>query len=249
MLFACNTLKRPETIESFPVFGSLASGFTGFDNQKSDYHPTLLLQEPGILKSNWLKSTNVSELKVTRDTERIGAGLISYKKNNGTFITERDQFNFPEDHFLITIGERTVYQFEASYEEFVLFPCDTDNDGINEIIIEHGSGRGISTYVKYLSILKIFDTHIIEVLCIPLNGYLPSPESPDGVAWQRKYNFVRSLSGELDISVKLFLSTSAPDYIASEEYLHILQHPELLFTYDFKRKSFLIKKEEFQSEP
>ncbi len=248
MLFACDTFNQPQLTEEFPVFGSLASSTIGFDNQKSDYNPTLILHETGTLKSKWLTSTSLSELKVSKDNVRIGAGLISNKNKDGSWITERESFNFPADHLLISIGEKTVYPFEASYEEFVLFPCDIDNDGINEIILEHGIGRGTSAYVRYLSILKAFDAELIEVLCIPLNGYLPSPESPDGEAWQRTYHFVRTFAGELDISVILIPPTVVPNFISNEEYLNILQHPVLVFTYDPKKKTFLIKREEFRRE-
>ena len=44
-----------------------------------------------------------------------------------------------------------VYPFEAAYEEFMLFPCDIDNDGSDEIILEHGLGRGTAVYVRSLS--------------------------------------------------------------------------------------------------
>jgi hypothetical protein len=247
LLAGCDNEKRIQTTASVPAYGSLASGQTGFDNATSEYHPANNLSESGVLKGKWLGSDKIATLEVSLDKERMGAGTISYPKKDGTWVTEQKSYNFPNDHFLITIGKDMVYPFEAAYEEFLLFPCDIDNDGTDEIILEHGLGRGTAVYVRFLSILKIIDDELTEVLSIPLNGYLPCPEDPGGMPWQRKYHFILTFSGTYDVAVTLIPPVSVPDFLATEERLQVLQHPKLILSYDFKRRSFLIKKEELKS--
>lgn len=250
MISGCSHLIGPQSKSSVPVFGSFAAGSVGLDESASDYHPEHSLIEPGTISGNWLAPNSKTELNVLVDKELEGASTISEQQPDGTWKDSKEHFTFPKDHFIIRIGkeqneeQKAIYTFEAAYGTFTIFPCDIDGDGIDEIFLESGVARGTSVHVRSLKILKKFSEadSFVEILEVPLNGYIPRKFDP--VSWERRYWLLRTPTG-YDVVFGLVPPEEIPDYLASEEYLRILQHPQIRFAYNSKHKTYVITNERF----
>lgn len=243
----CSHASSHQVNPSLPVFGSFAAESLGLRVSASDYRPKHILTEAGKITGNWLKPNDRMDLNVLVDTELEGARTISERQPDGTWKESKVPFTFPEDHFIIKIGKEqkeheVLYFFEAAYGTFTIFPCDIDGDGIDEIFLESGQARGTSVHVRKLRILKNFSEFdsLVEILEVPLNGYIPSKYDP--LSWERHYWLSRTLIG-FDVVFDLVPPEEIPDYLASEEYLWVIQHPRIRFSYNSKLKSYVIKNE------
>jgi len=245
----CFGCKHDTKTAIVPVFGSFASGEIMFDVDVSDYRPAHTLTEPGIISARWLQANIPTPLRVSVDSEQVGARTIWHVQADGTSAKSKEEWHFPRDHFLITIGggSSLLYPFEASYEEFLVFPCDIDGDRIDEIVLEYGLGRGTSVYARKLEILKVIEGDVTKVLEVPLSGYLPPlPPRADPTPWQRRYWFVAASGARHDVVVELLPPEAVPEFLASEEDLRVLQHPRVRFTYNDRHKTFIIESERFR---
>lgn len=246
----CSHENVARAASSVPVFGSFAAGAIGLDESASDYYPDHKLTEPGLIKGKWLIPNVLTDLVVSLDKDLYGSDTISEQRSDGTWTETKVPFAFPHDHFVITIenGEKErpiIYPFEAAYEAFTVFPCDIDRDGVDEIFLETGEGRGTSVHVRKLTVLKFFpeDNTMAAILIVPLNGYIPWQQDP--LTWQRHYSLANRVGGGYDVIVDLLQPAVIPDHLASEEYLRVLQHPQMRFSYDPKHQSYVIKTEHF----
>jgi hypothetical protein len=139
---------------------------TYLDTQRSMLAPKGVLTSAGVLKGHWLARDWESELFVEPHPE------------------DAPSDDFPEDHFQVRIrdGDQwTFYQYlEAAYGAFTIFGVDLDGDGIDEVVVEYGWGRGTSAYIRKLAIGKAGAKHLNLIFETALSGYLPGTSvSPD----------------------------------------------------------------------
>ena len=56
-----------QPISQIPAFGSQYAGRVALEAARSDFVPSRLLQEPGILDGHWVSSTETHQLSISED--------------------------------------------------------------------------------------------------------------------------------------------------------------------------------------
>jgi hypothetical protein len=84
--------------------------------------------------------------------------------------------SFPEDHLLLTIdladGQEVLrHAFESSYGGFELVFHDLTGDGLEELLLVAGEGRGTSVRTESLSILALQEDGVSSILEQRLSDY------------------------------------------------------------------------------
>jgi hypothetical protein len=115
-----------------------------------------------------------------------------------------------------------VADIEAAYGTCDVFTVDLDQDREPEVVIESGTSRGTSAYVRNLEIYRYDGTGYDRVFLAPLNGYVSTPDGPDG--WERSYSFVPGEGALVAIVLRnrLWPATSRQ---ADAQDLDVLQFP------------------------
>ena len=220
-----------------PTFGSMAAGADRLLQNESAFLPRESLTEPGALKGKWLSK---------KARESLTVSLI-YASRAGA--EKKDPAIFFEDEFTLTLHSATNIlkrHFTAAYGSFRIYGVDVDGDGLDEIVLERGEGRGTFAYVQMLEILKVSQSHIESVFHAELNGYIYNPDADDPVSWERAYAWKKGKqNAELELELRLIPPAAVPKYCGSEATLFVLQHPKLRFRLNREQERFEIVDETF----
>lgn len=217
---ACARLEpRPPESGLLPAFGSVWAGTVLLDRDRSDRTPSISLQNPGNLPGHWLSSGVVESVEVSHASPE-------------DFVDPRYCEYFPHDCFAIKIAAKRYYRFIAAYESFLLYGMDVTGDGIDELLLEYGEGRGTSVHTKHLTVLQLTNEGAERLLSVQLTGYVTGEFRGDPPSWVRRYGLVRSpRSASTDVIVWLLPPPYVPRFVGNAEVLAILQHPRLVFRY------------------
>jgi hypothetical protein len=225
-------------------YGSMNSGGMFLDAKCSAYVPKKTLEAPGSLKGHWLDKDADSELVIEK-----------YDAKKADHASWRDD-GFGEDAFIILIkakGQVVQKQLlNAAYGSFSAYGVDVDGDGIDEVAIESGMGRGTFAYQRTLRISQCQRSQFQDVFGILLNGYLDGEPRdgrrlPDPDVWERRYAFARRPQGPgLSIYVYLIPPEPLPWYIGHAEQVSILQLPKMLYSYNSDLRTFELADLEFR---
>ena len=164
------------------AFGSSSSQVRHFDFEASDWVPKEVLTRPGqSLKAVVIEPDLPTEIRV-----------------------EGEEFG---DEYLLRFGDGIKsLSFTADYGNFAVFTHDLNQDGINEVLIEHGHGRGTSVYERRLSIFEPvhfngLPSKFVEIKHIQLSGWLVDDAGIPSGSWAKSYAFIKDEDGWF-ISVK-----------------------------------------------
>lgn len=209
------------------AFGSVAAGGLYLDTDRSAIVPEKMLTKPGQLEGHWLVPDRLSALVV----ESVAPESDDFE---GHFLNGR-----PGDCFKITIRDGTDQRFfaylQAAYGAFVILGADVDGDGIDEVVIEYGEGRGTFAYTRKLLLCEAGPHHILSLFDADLSGYIGGePQDkrslPDPDVWARRYLFADLDSdGVYEIVLHLIPPKALPHHMASTDYTNILQFPKQVY--------------------
>jgi hypothetical protein len=223
-----------------PAFGSLFAGKIGLDVAHSDFVPVRLLEKTGIADGHWVLSSETNKLIISEDFEITEKGEA--------ISSRRGCENFARDCFLISLPGTKVQSkpFYAAYESFVAYGVDVNGDGIEELIIESGKGRGTSVYVRSLTVYKLFGDEFWPIFQTPLNGYLyqsmePEKDGYDPPSWERNYAFKRNRN-TYDIVLTLLPPRTDLKAVATLKDLFLIQASRIVASYDEDHESYSIDK-------
>lgn len=225
-----------------PTFGSMFSGGTMMMSD-SEVKPNHLLEEPGKLPGHWTSKDFITDLIIERcDSENA-------------FLCPSAEDEFTEN-FRITIidsNDHPFYDyFTAAYRSFRIFGADLDNDGMDEIIMEYGEGKGTFAFVRKLQVTKIGSKYIHRIFETELNGYIggnpydDQPISgPDG--WIRQYAFIDTDQDKIyEIKLRLIPPNKTPLYLGFTEETAPLQFPRLVYKYNANLRTYELTDFDFQ---
>lgn len=212
--------------------GAYAAGSSFFDMANSQKPTTSLLTEPGGLEGHWISPDSKSVLTITRLEPGENAPIYFYYQDGFKIVINHDSRS--------TFG---MY-LHASYGVFTLYGMDIDSDGIDEIFIESGRGRGTGVYVKRLSVFKVGPKHFQCIFEIRLNDYIGG-EPTDGRlslepdVWERCYS-LRDIDGDglVEIILNLIPPESIPKFIGLSEWTGALQFQRLVYSYSKKHCTY-----------
>lgn len=217
MLAPC--IVRASTVDSpaISAFGSTAAQATHFHWQRSDYAPSHYLTAPGSLEGHWLASNRKSSLEVD-------------------FLTGSDDYS---DQFIIRTGSSNI-PFQSCYGQFLIYDCDVTGDGVDEIILEDGRGRGTFVYQRRLRIFKSHGNEWQPILMIWLSGYLPHPDRAD-LMWLRRYSFQTNEECGLDLVFDLYPPSDIPPQLSDFDTILPLALNRFILHYDTEAEAFRLK--------
>jgi hypothetical protein len=217
-----------------PVFGSQVAGGSYLDSRHSKIIPKSSLSTPGALEGHWLTRDRVTTLLV----DTCDSTEMQKCPSDSSF----------SDNFRIQIvdGKHAMFQqfFNAAYGSFYVFGADLDGDGIDEVVLEYGQGRGTFVYVRKLQIAKTGPNHLLDIFETDLNNYIGG-EPQDGRSiidpdsWIRLYAFTGpDRQGRFDIELCLLPPAETPHYLARTEWTAPLQFPKLVYSYNPTIRSY-----------
>ncbi len=223
---------------AMPTFGSMAAGANRLIQRESAFVPQKSLTAPGVLKGRWTSKSRGDSL------------IISQTYTNRAEVEERQpSVSFIEDEFTLSILPKTHgcdLHFVAAYGAFRVYGVDANGDGVEEIVLERGEGRGTFVYVQKLEILAVSNSEIVTIFEADLNGYVYNPDTSDPVSWERTYVWNKGKqTKELQLELRLIPPSTIPRQCGSEVTSFILQHPVLRFGFDHERDRFGIVEEVF----
>jgi len=204
--------------------------------EESAFIPRKSLTSPGTLRGRWLSKGNRVSLVVSQtDTNRAEA-----QNQQSAFFTV--------DEYTLQIRSKTdtlARRFTAAYGAFRIYGVDVDGDGVDEIVLERGEGRGTFVYVQKFEVLSVSESGFETVFQADLNGYIWNPDGDDPVSWERVYLWKNGKQGR-ELEFRLIPPPEVPRYCGMEEALFVLQHPRLRFRFNRQRDRFEIVEEEFR---
>lgn len=226
------------------AFGSLFPGGSFLDESRSRILPNEVLSALGSLNGHWLSRDRLSQLVVDAcDPDRLQKCPVA----DATFT----------DNFRIRIidgaEERFQYYFRADYANFRIYGADLDGDGIDEVIMEYGEGRGTFVYVRKLLVGKPGPRHLFTIFETELNNYIAGePQDnrrlPDPDSWMRRYAFTGpDGDGKFDIELCLLPPANTPLYLGLTEWTQPLQFPKLVYSFNPSVKTYELRNFTFRS--
>jgi hypothetical protein len=234
-----------QPISQISAFGSQYAGKFALEAARSDFVPLRLLERPGILDGHWVSSTETHQLNISEDFKIT---------ENGEAASSRPGCQgFPRDCFLISLPGTDIRPkpFYAAYESFVVYGVDVTGDGVEELVIESGKGRGTSVYVRSLRVYKLFGKEFWPIFEAPLNGYLyqsmePQKDGYNPPSWERSYIFKRNtMRKTFDIILDLLPPRDDLKAVAKLNDLFLVQSSKIVACYDQEHESYFIDKVSF----
>jgi len=233
-----------EVISNPPVYGSSLAGGTLLDAAHSCIRPTRILDAPGSLPGHWLAADEKSELVVEAYDPERNEVLSGYEADHA-------------EDFRMTLVDRGQSWFQwhisASYSVFQLFAADVDGDGLDEVVMEYGQGRGTLVHVRELVIGKPDRDGLRIVFGSAMNGYIfgvPQDDKkiPASDMWLRRYAFTESpvAKGRCDIQLCLVPPERTPWYIGYAHSTGALQFPKLVYRFDADLRTYELETFEFR---
>jgi hypothetical protein len=156
------------------AFGSISSMGRHYNFEESDIVPVHVLTAPGETLSGVRLSDELTISLTVRGEEY-------------------------DDDFELVMGDpgQPVYPLRADYGGFAVFTMDFNGDGLQEIVFEHGRGRGTEVYERYLSIHAFEPGRGIYLLReIQLSGWNVDDDGLP-VGWARMYAIKKAANGYL----------------------------------------------------
>ena len=211
------------------AFGSMYARRLFLDKQISVSVPAEIVTRPGSLKGHWFQKDEESELIIEQ-----------YNPKNPDHA-KVSTWGWESDNFIVYLKQGSEKRFmtclHASYEVFAIYGVDVDGDGVDEIVIEHGRGRGTFVYLRQLTIAKCGPKRFLRIFEIDLNGYIsgkPRDARPilDPDVWERRYAFIdKDSDGILEIYVYVIPPKCLSLYLARANNAMALQFPRMLYSY------------------
>ena len=150
-------------------------------------------------------------------------GALPVKLSNQSAVTLSVSLNpamqadsWPEDHLILNVDfagqqQDAALRFQSSYGTFQIELVDLDGDGLEEIILVKGDGRGTSVRCESLNIYRLKGEIIAPIASVPLSGYAGS-----GHPWNFSYRYDDTdANGTTDIILEL----DAMDHAANDTTL------------------------------
>lgn len=134
--------------------------------------------------------------------------------------------SFPEDHFLLEIfpsgtaqKPQIIHRFLSSYMEFDLRLVDLTGDGVEEVILISGEGRGTEVRKETLTVFQLQKVKLIPLLQTPFSGFYGINH------WESVLSFPKNnRTGQTHLALTLNYDLSEmgvlddPDLIPKEQY-------------------------------
>ncbi|GEM_PF-5103190 len=236
-LVSCNhatnyTMEKTISYGDRSAFGGVYANRSFFDMANSQKPTTSLLTEPGSIEGHWLSSDYKSVLTITQLNPEDEAPIYYCCKDGFKIVINGD-------------GSSTFGKYiNASYEIFTLYGMDIDSDGIDEVFIESGEGRGTCVYVKKLSVFKVGTEQFRCIFEIDLNGYIGGEPgdgrlAPEPDVWERRYS-LKDVDGDglVNIVLNLISPESIPKFLGLSEWTEVLQFRSLVYSYSRKHCTY-----------